>query len=207
MKNVNFSRKWCSIKFKLFEVFKENKKITLFFILIAAIGLFTGIFAAIRYHSGFTLLDFNDFSLTSYLNGELGTSGLFYSRLFSVSIVSTIVLISSFSIYLIPVNFIVLIYRSYLLSLNCTIIILFNGLGGIICSLLIVLPCQILSLLLILMFCSYSYKYAYVKKKYGVCNEFKIWHKFLIFLFLLLIINLFETFLLYIFSSRIILVI
>jgi hypothetical protein len=207
MKNANFSRKWCSIKFKLFEVFKENKKTTLFFVLIVAIGLFTGIFAAIRYHNGFTLLDFNDFSLTNYLNGELGTSRLFYTRLFSVSVISIIVLISSFSVFLMPVNFIVLIYRSYLLTLNCTIIILFNGLGGIICSLLIILPCQLLSLLLILMFCSYSFKYSCIKKRYGVCNEFKIWHKFLIFLFLLLLVNLLETFLLYIFSSKIILVI
>lgn len=207
MKNANFSRKWCSIKYKFFEIFKEHKKITLIFILIALVGFLTGIFAAIKYQNGYSLLDFNDFSLTSYLSGDLGTSNLFYSRLLSTSVVSVIVLVSSFSVYLFPVSLVVLLYRAYLLSLNCTIIILFNGLGGIVCALLIVLPCQLISLFLIIMFCSYAFKYACAKRRYGVCNEFKIWNKFLIFLALLLLVNLIETFLLYIFSSKIILVI
>jgi hypothetical protein len=175
--------------------------------LIAVIGIFTGIFAAIKYSQGFNLINFNDFSLSSYLSGDLGTNDLFYSRLFSTTVVSLIVFTCSFSIYLVPINFFVLIYRSYLLSLNATIIIVFNGLGGIVCCLLIVIPCQIISLILITMFISYTCRYAYIRKHYGTCCEFKIWQKFLIFATLLLIINLFETFLLYIFSSKIILVI
>lgn len=207
MRNNHFSHRLFSIKYKLFDIFKENRKTTFFLTLFIVVGLFTGIFTAIRYFNGFTLINFNDFSLTSYLNGDLATSSLFFSRLFSVSVVSIIVFITSFSIYLIPVNFIVLTYRSYLLTLNCTIIILFNGLSGIICCLLIVVPCQIISLIIISLFCSFAFKYAYVKRRYGVCNDFKIWPKFFLFLFLLLIINLLETFLLYIFSSKIILVI
>src|SRR5574344_1652752 len=160
MKNINFSRKFSGIKYRLFDIFKENKKTTFFIILIIVIGLFTGIFAAIKYSQGCTLIDFNEFSLSSYLNGDLGTSDLFYSRLFSTTVVSLIIFVCSFSIYLVPINFFVLIYRAYLLSLNATIIIIFNGLGGIICCLLII-PLQLISLFLILMFCVFSFKYSY----------------------------------------------
>lgn len=207
MKNVSFSRRWMGVRYKLFEVFKDNRKTTLFFILIAIVGIFTGIFTAVKYSQGFTLIDFNDFSLSSYLNGNLGTSSLFYSRLFSSCVVSLMIFVSSSSIFLIPVNIFVVVYRAYLLSLNATIIIIFNGLGGILCTIFIVVPCQLISLFLIIMFCAYAFKFSYIKKRYGICNDFKIWHKFLIFFTLLLIINLIETLLLYIFSSKIILVI
>lgn len=207
MKNVNFSRKWIGLKYRLFEVFKVNRKTTLIFVMIAIIGIFTGIFTAIKYSQGCTLIDFNDFSLSNYLKGDLGTSSLFYSRLFSSCMVSLIIFVSSSSIFLIPVNIFIIVYRAYLLSLNATIIIIFNGLSGILCTFFIVIPCQLISLFLIIMFCAYAFKYAYVKKRYGLCNDFKIWHKLLIFFSLLLVINLIETFLFYIFSSKIILVI
>ena len=207
MKNVNFSRKWIGIKYRLFEVFKMNKKTTLIFVMIAIMVFSRGFLLPIKYSQGLSLIDFNDFSLSSYLKGELGTSSLFYSRLFSSCMVSLIIFISSSSIFFLPVNIFIIVYRAYLLSLNATIIIIFNGLSGILCTFFIIMPCQLISLFLIIMFCAYAFKYACVKRRYGICHDFKIWHKLLIFFFLLLILNLIETFLLYIFSSKIILVI
>ncbi|MBS7403971.1 MAG: hypothetical protein KIG13_01575, partial [Eubacteriales bacterium] len=70
--------------------------------------------------------------------------------------------------------------------------------------LLIIIPCQILSLLALALFCSFSCKRAVAKKKYR--TSCKIWEKLLICYIALLVINGLETLLLYLFSSRIILV-
>ena len=205
MNKISYSRKIGGIKYKLFDVFKENKKTTLFLVLFCLIGLLTGIFTAIKYANGASLINFNDFSLSQYLSGELGTKELFFSRLFSNSITIIIICFCSLSVFLVPVNFILVTYRAYLLTLNCSLIIIVNGLGGFVTCLLIILPCQILSLLIICLFCSFSAKRAVIRKKYGGSNC-KIWDKFILTLIALLVINGIETLLLYFFSSKIILI-
>lgn len=204
MKNPSFSRRFGGLKYKLFDTFKENKKTTLFLIIFCLIGLLTGIFTAIRYSNGASLINFNDFSLSQYLSGELGTSDLFFSRLLSTSVVVVITCLCSFSIFLIPVNFILVTYRAYLLTLNCSLIIIVNGLGGFVTCLLIIFPCQVISLLIICLFCSISCKRAVLKRRYG--STCKIWDKFLITFIALVILSGIETLLLYFFSSKIILV-
>lgn len=207
MKNISFSKNYSTFKYRALDSLRKNRKVAFFLILFSVIGLFTGIFAAIRYFNGFTIIDFNDFSVSAYLSGELGNSVLFYSRIFSTIAISIIIWISSISIFMLPVGLVIVIYRSYLLALNCTMIVLFNGLGGIISSLFIIFPCQIITMFLIILFVSYAFRYAYIKRRFGLCNEFKIWKKFIIFFVLILIVNLIETFLLFIFSSKVMLVI
>lgn len=204
MRNVSSSRKWCAIKYKLLDCFKENKKTTFFLVIFILLGILTGIFTAIRYSRGASLICFNDFSISQYLSGDLGTLDLFLSRLFSTSICCVIVLVCSTTIYLSPVIFILLTYRAYLVSLNISIIVIVNGLGGIASGLLIVLPCQLLGLIVLAFFCSCAIRRALLKKRYG--TTCKIWDKFLLTFFVLLILNAIETFLLYIFSSKVILV-
>lgn len=197
-------RRFGNFKYNFIDSFKANKKTTFFLIIFLLLGILTGIFTAIRYAKGASLIAFNDFSLSQYLAGDLGTFGLFFNRLFSNTIVTIIICICSSTIFLIPINLIVLTYRAYLVSLNCSLIIIINGFSGIISCLLIILPCQLISLLIITIFCSYSFKRAVLKKKYG--SSCKIWDKFLLTFFLLLITNGIETLLLYLFSSKIILV-
>ncbi len=204
MKNFHVSRKWIGIKYKFIEAFKENRKLTLFLVIFCLIGLLTGIFTAIKYANGASLINFNDFSISQFLSGELGSKDLFLSRLFSSTILSIIICFCSFCVYLMPVNLILITYKAYLISLNCSIIIIINGLGGIVTCMLIIIPCQLLSLLVMIIFCAYSCKRAIQKKKYG--TTCKIWDKFIIAYILLLLINLIETLLLYFFSSKIILV-
>lgn len=205
MKIARASRKFSGIKYKLWENFRENKKTTLILILVASLGIFTGLFTAIRYAQGASLIAFNDFSISRYLSGELGTWSLFFSRIFSSTVVILIISISSLSIFLMPLSFIVIGYRSYLIGLNCSLIIILNGLSGIISCLLIILPCQLAGLLALSIFSSYSCKKSCMKKRYGNCN-FKLWNKLLIIFLLLILICAIETLLLYLFSSKIILV-
>ena len=195
-----------NFKYQIVEGFQNNKKCCFILFVVALIGILTGVFTAINYCNGETLINFNDFSLCKYLSGELGTLELFFSRFFSYAIILTIVLITSFSVFVVPINFFLLAYRGYLLSLNVSIMIILYGIGGIMTGLFIILPCQLLSLVLIAVFMCISNEKAFTKKKYGVCKE-KILGKLLIILILLTLINIIETFLLYIFSSKVILVI
>jgi hypothetical protein len=194
------------LKYKLVEGFKNNKKTCFFIFLVALIGVLTGIFTAINYCNGTTLINFNDFSLCRYLSGELGSLELFFSRFFSYTIVLLIVSFTSVSVFILPVNFFLIAYRGYLLSLNVSIMVIMYGIGGMMTGLFIILPCQLLSLFLICVFVCVANNKACLKKKYGYCN-FKVWDKFLIFVVILSAINLVETLLLYIFSSKVILVI
>ena len=203
MKSRQLSSRFCGLKYKFLDGFKENKKTTFFLVIFVLLGLLTGIFTAIKYSRGASLIAFDDFSLAQYLAGDLGTSDLFFSRLFSSTIFTLIVCFCSCTIFLLPVNFILLTYRSYLVSLNCSLIIIVNGFSGLF-SMLIILPCQIISLLIITLFCSYSCKRAVLKKKYG--RSCKIWDKLILTFIALLIVNGLETLLLYLFSSKVILV-
>ena len=88
MKNPSFSRRFGGLKYKLFDTFKENKKTTLFLIIFCLIGLLTGIFTAIRYSNGASLINFNDFSLSQYLSNKIFKRRLAhqFQRFFSLSI-------------------------------------------------------------------------------------------------------------------------
>lgn len=206
MRNDKFALSTNGIKYSLAEGFKSNKKTCFLLIILSFVGILTGVFTAINYCNGETLINFNDFSLCQYLNGELGTLELFFSRFLSYSIVILIVSFSSLSIFLIPINFFLIAYRGYLLSLNVSIMVILYGIGGILTGLLIILPCQLLSLIVIGMYICASNSKAISKKKYGTCNN-KLLSKFFLTLIILTFLNLAETLLLTLFSSRIILVI
>ena len=90
--------RWFRIVFRgrskiLAKELKANKKITFFLIIFFLLGILTGIFTAIRYAKGQSLIAFNDFSLSQYLAGDLGTSDLFFNRLISNTIVTIIITI------------------------------------------------------------------------------------------------------------------
>lgn len=206
MRNGKFGVSTSGLKYSFSEGFRNNKKTCFLLIIVAFIGILTGVFTAINYCNGATLINFNDFSLCRYLSGELGTLELFFSRFLSYTGVILIVSISSFTVFLIPINFFLIGYRGYLLSLNVSIMVILYGVGGIMTGLLIILPCQLLQLVVIAIYICLANNKAITKKRYGTCNN-KLIDKFFIVLIALTIINLAETLLLTLFSSRIILVI
>lgn len=205
MRNGKFLCSTNGLKYSLIEGFKNNKKTCFLLIIVAFIGILTGVFTAINFCNGATLINFNDFSLCRYLNGELGTLELFFSRFLSYTVVILIVSITSFSVFLTPINFILIAYRGYLLSLNVSIMVILYGIGGIMTGLLIILPCQLLSLIVIGIFICLANNKAFAKRRFGACH--RLIDKFFIVLIILTIINLAETLILIVFSSRVILVI
>ncbi|MBO4412837.1 MAG: hypothetical protein J5779_02365 [Clostridia bacterium] len=206
MKSANISNKFGGIKYKFIDGLNNNKKACFCIIIVCLIGVLTGVFTAINYCNGQSLINFNDYSICKFISGQLGTLDLFFSRFFSYTLVLTIIWVSSLSVYLFPVSLFVLAYRGYLLSLNVSIMIILYGVNGIVTGVFVILPVHLVGLILLSCFACYCFKKAYLKSRFGSCN-FNLWDKYLIFLLLLTILNLIETLLLTIFSGKSILVI
>lgn len=203
---MNFSSQMSNFKYSFIDGISRNKKTCFFLFIVALIGILTGVFTAINYCNGATLVSFSNFSLNKFLSGQLGTLELFFSRFVSNLCVVGIVTVTSISVYIIPINFFLIAYRGYLLSLNVSIMVILYGVGGILTGLLVVLPCQLIALFIIGVYICISNSRAYSKKCYGT-PQGKLFSKLIIVLIALALIDLIETLLLLLFSSRVILVI
>ena len=202
----NFSSRAINLKYSFLESVKDSKKTCFFLIILALIGILTGVFTAINYCNGATLANFSNFSLNKFLLGELATLDLFFHRFLSYTTVVIIISITSLSVYLTPINYFLIAYRGYLLSLNVSIMVILYGVGGILTGILVVLPCQLISLIVISFYACFICKRAYNKKCYGT-NSSKLFPKLILTLLVLTFINLAETLLLAVFSSKVIFVI
>ena len=202
----NFSSKVLNLKYAFFESVKDCKKTYFFLVLLALIGILTGVFTAINYCNGATLAYFSNYSLNKFLLGELATFNLIFYRFLSYTTVVVIVSITSLSVYLIPINFFLIAYRGYLLSLNVSIMVILYGIGGILTGIFVVLPCQLISLIIISFYAGSACKRAYNRKCYGT-NHLKKLPRLLLTIIALTIVNLIETILLAVFSSKVIFVI
>ncbi|MEG1500028.1 MAG: hypothetical protein RR400_03080 [Clostridia bacterium] len=171
--------------------------------------MFTGVFTAIRNFNGSKLINFDDYSITEFLKGNLGSAEVFFSRFFSYEITLLIGLISYACIFLCPLSFAAIIFRSYLIGLNCTFMIVLCGVGGILASILIIIPCQLAILLAIVFFHLLCIVRAREKRKFGcVCEkQNNIFLNFLIISLVITVLNLVETIFLCLFTTKIILVI
>lgn len=202
---LNFSSAISNLKYSFFDAIKESKKTCFLMFLLALVGILTGVFTAINYCNGATLANFSNFSLNKFLLGELATLELFFNRLLSYTAVVVIVSLTTFSVYLSPISFFLVAYRGYLLSLNVSIMVILYGIGGILAGIFVVLPCQLLSLIIISLYSCFVFKRAQNKKCYGA--TYKLLPKFFITIFALTLVNLVETLLLAVFSTRVIFVI
>lgn len=206
MKSVNIGSGIQGIKYKFVEGINNNKKTCFIIVIVCLLGILTGVFTAINYCNGQSLINFNDYSICKFLSGDLATLNLFFSRFFSYTLVLTIIWVSSLSVYLFPVSLFVLAYRGYLLSLKVSIMIILYGVSGFITGFIVVFPIHLAGLILLSCFACLCFKKACLKRKFGTCN-FNLWDKYLLFLLLLTVLNIIETFLLTIFSGKSILVI
>ena len=167
--------------------------------ILLIIGLFIGIFVAVRLHNESILDQAGDYGFINFSPSNLSTLSSFLTRLLSFVAIAGLLCLFSLTIFLYPIAEIVLIYRAYLIGLNLVIIIITGGLGGIFTSLLIILPCQIVALLILsTFFCIFS--------KQTKCFAREKWKTLGIVLLLLLVVDVVETLLLSIFGANIILV-
>lgn len=189
---------------------RKHKILLIVLSFVALVSVLTGVFTAIKNADNYSSVWFDNYNIMNFYNSKIGTWELFFNRFGSYLICLGIVFASSFNVLLSPFSIMAIVIRSYLVGLNCCFMFLLFGLSGMLTTIIIILPIQLINVLLLIAFCSLMFVRARNKQKYGsycIGGEKKPFVLFLIFLVLFTLVNVVETLLLYIFSSKIILVI
>ena len=207
MKSYKYIGKWNNFTYICLSFFRVNKIRLCVLGFVLLVGFLTGIFTAIKYAGGCEILNFNDYGLTQFANGNIASSKLFFERLLSYTCFCAILLVCSLAPFLFPIGLFVIAFRSYLLGLNACLLIIMYGLGGIRTAIIIIIPAQIIMLALGCLFFCIVRNRAICKKKYGKIYGLNSFLLFGVFILLLTIVNLLETILLLLFSAQVILVI
>ena len=194
------------LRFSCVKAMKENRIKFIITLILVLIAISAGVFVAIKNTANSSLSSLQEISLDDFASGFVGSSSAFFSRTLSLTINVLILFGVSFVPFLFPLAEVLIVYRSYLFGLNFALIFLLYGLGGSLTAIVVILPCQLLTLFILIMFYLVLSKINGNCKRYGGtdCNRFL----FLLFgLLLLIIVNLVETILLYLLNGQVILVI
>ena len=194
------------LRFSCVKAMKENRIKFIITLVLVLIAISAGVFVAIKNTANSSLSSLQEISLDDFASGFVGSSSAFFSRTLSLTINVLILFGVSFVPFLFPLAEVLIVYRSYLFGLNFALIFLLYGLGGSLTAIVVILPCQLLTLFILIMFYLVLSKINGNCKRYGGtdCNRFL----FLLFgLLLLIAVNLVETLLLYLLNGQVILVI
>lgn len=187
-----------------FDILKESKIKAVIVSVVVLIALLTGIIVAARTHTAFASID--NYGIIDVKTGTLTTT--FFTRFFSMLFIGLILLGCSFSVYLFPIGVVFIAYRAYLLGLNICLMIVHYGFSGVIVTIIVAFPCQLIALTLMCLFFILMSKTIKDFKCFGGCRVPKQRMKIIICgLLCLLIICIFESLLLLLFSAKVILVI
>lgn len=187
-----------------FDILKESKIKAVIVSVVVLIALLTGIIVAARTHTAFASID--NYGIIDVKTGTLTTT--FFTRFFSMLFIGLILLGCSFSVYLFPIGVVFIAYRAYLLGLNICLMIVHYGFSGVIVTIIVAFPCQLIALALMCLFFILMSKTIKDFKCFGGCRVPKQRMKIIICgLLCLLIICIFESLLLLLFSAKVILVI
>ena len=194
------------LRFSCSRTLKENRGKFILTLMLVIIAISAGIFVAIKHSNSESLSRLQEISLDDFKNGLVGSSSAFFSRMLSLSVNAIILFGVSFVPILFPIAEILIVYRGYLFGLNFALIFILYGLGGSLTAIVIILPCQLLTLFVLIMF------YLILSKINGNCKRYRNTdcNRLLYLLFgllVLLILNLTETLLLYLLNGKVILVI
>ena len=162
------------LKFSCGNALKANKvKLIITFALIL-VAICTGVFIAIRCNINYTLYCLREISLDGFYSGFTASASAFGARCLSLSVNIIILTCLSFSPFLFPLAQVLFVYRAYLFGLNFALIFIFYGIGSIFTAVIIILPCQLLTLFVLVIFYVCLDRLNCNCKKYGgtECNRF-----------------------------------
>ena len=196
--NFNFSNLFYSFKSRLGEC-----KIRLIVTgILLVLGIFIGIFVAIRLKHEAMLEQAVNYGFIDFSVVKISSLSSFLWRFISGALIILLLTLFSLTIFIYPIAELILIYRAYLIGLNIVIILISSGLNGLFTAILILLPCQIVSLVaLAIYFCIFS------KMTANMCNRREKWKVMALVLLAVLVVDLVESILLVMFGANIILVI
>lgn len=161
-----------NIKEVVCDAFRKNKIKFIIILFCTLTSLFAGIIIAIKTKS----LDV----FTSFLGDAKKLKGTnFWLRLLSMLVIFGFVLLGSLRVWLSPFAILFISYRAFLLGGNISLLIILNGLSGFVIGLIVVLPCQILSLILFVLFYLLLCEGRGYRKSYG-CDRMKNYNVILI---------------------------
>ena len=207
MRTNNFAYKITSFKYNTIDFLYKNKVKIYICAFCLILGMFTGIFTAIKmYNSEVTEL-FEAFNITDSIEKIEALNENFFARMLSYEIVLFLLFIFSQSQFISTFGYCLITYRMFLVSINCVVLVIVYTFGGILKSLLIIFPCQILMLIILCLYFCYNNYTTCHRKKYKIIKITDCIYPFVIASLLLTLLNIIESLLLFVFKSNVILVI
>lgn len=201
---------WINASTSFKDYFRHHKVLIFSLAILLLVAILTGVFTAIKNVDNYSAVWFDNYNIMQFYKSKMGTWDLFFSRLGSYLICLVVMLVCSLNVFLSPLSIAVLLIRGYLVGLNACFMFLLFGFNGIITTIIVIIPCQLASLVLLMTFLSLMLIRAKNKRKYGIScmgGEKGRLSLFGIYLVLFIAINIVETLLLYLFSSKLILVV
>ena len=193
------------IRFFLQKSIKNNRWKMVFTSILILLAIFFGAVVAVKTDFADSFKALQEINIKGFKDGFVASYSAFFARTFSLLFNILLLTLFSFSAFMIPLAELLLIYRGYLFGLNFALIFVFYGLGSMITAVVVILPCQLLTLFLLMMFYLILANVNSSIKKYGRCECNRFSFVALSFL-LVMIVNLLETLLLFLLNGRVIMV-
>ena len=184
---------------------KKNKWKLIFTFLLMILGIVGGIVVATKTNAYNSFKAIQEIDINGFEKGVVASSSAFLSRTFSLLFNVLLLTLCSFTIFTVPLAELLLIYRSYLFGLNFALIFVFYGFGSLLTAIVVILPCQIITLIILAVFYFLLFDQNIACKKYGTGDFNRVMLVLLCFLVLFLL-NGIETILLILLNGKVILV-
>ncbi len=190
-----------TIKSKTKKYISYNRYELLFLGLIFVVAVVTGIFTAVKGSRNISISNINDKSLIKFFKGNCGAFSFFFTRILKYLITLLAIFCLGKTRFCTIIFSIFLACMSYSLGLNCMVFMLLFGLGGTINAIIIIIPIRVCVLIVYIIAGCIAIKNSRRIKKYGTCCfDGRMLIKWFWFLLALMIITLFETILINVFS-------
>lgn len=191
MKSIKSVRNSILIKNTLSNFLKVYKVFLIVLALVLLLGVVTGIFTASKYSGSLEMEHIPDSNFVSFICGDKGSLGLFFTYFVNYCILFVIVIFVCttplFNV-LIYLCFLVLGYRlGFLIS---ALITLFSF-AGIINVVIIILPFELLLMFVFMLLCSIVIHRNKIRKKFGCINSNTNYKKIYLFLVIIFFVILF----------------
>ncbi len=194
------------VRFTCSNIIKENKGKLFFTLLITLVSIFVGVFLGIKNNNCYNLGSLQEINLGNFYGGVVASSSAFMSRCVSLCVNVVILTAISFTPFLFPLAQALFCFRGYLFGLNVTLVFIFYGIGSMITAVVVIIPCQIITLLILVGYYLILTKINSNCKRFGCCECNRVVFV-LVGLAFCLIVNVIETLLLVMLRGTVILVI
>ncbi len=194
------------LKYSCIGAVRANKWKIAVIVALVLCGIGVGVFVAVKYNTSYQLYQLREIDLQDFYSGFAASSSAFLSRTMSLFVNLILIVLLALSPYLFPFACALFVFRAYLFGLNFALIFVFYGIGSLFTAVIIILPCQMLTLFVMILFYLLLRQLNQNCKRYGGVDVNRL--VFVIGGFIaLVLLNLVETLLLCLLSGRVILVI